>query len=120
MDFRWVRGHAICTKDVTKELKVALAVLALELVQGQTSFTKALEYCRECLVVVLLSLAKDEDVVADVDCARDAVQSLADCVLEYFCSTRYSEIESLVAHEPKVGAEGGNVDLDSGASSSWF
>ncbi len=76
MDFRWVRGHAICTKDVTKELKAALAVLALELVQGQTSFTKALEYCCECLVVVLLSLAKDEDVVADVDCARDASSNI--------------------------------------------
>ena len=57
----------------------------------------------------LLSPAKNEYVVADVDCATDAVQTLADSVLENFGGAIHSKIESLVAHEPKVGAEGGNV-----------
>jgi hypothetical protein len=59
--------------------------------------------------MLLLGLAKDEYVVTDVDCTRDSVKTLADGVLKDFGCTRYSKVESLVAHEPKVGAEGGNV-----------
>jgi hypothetical protein len=84
LDFLWIGGHAICTKNVPEELKAVFAALTLEFVQGQPAFSKPLKHCCECLIMLLLGLAKNEYVVADVNCARDAVKTLADGVLKDF------------------------------------
>ena len=72
-------------------------------------FSKALECRGKCLIVLLLGFTEDEYVVADVHCARDAIQAGTDGILKNFRGARDSKIESLVAHQPKVGAEGGDV-----------
>ena len=66
------------------KVELAACELALRRVERQAGAAQSLEELVKSLVVLVLCLAVDDDVVAEIDGALDAADQLTDDSLEYF------------------------------------
>lgn len=99
---RGVRGYAVSREDTPKEREPVFAEFALLLVVGQAFFFGSLEHHSDVLIV-LLYLAKDKDIIADIDHPTAVIKCFIEYILEYLCCTGDSKVKVSEAQKGPSG-----------------